>query len=363
MAAALSIAGVRLTYPGPWSGSVPRTILDDVSLEVGAGEFFCLLGPSGCGKTSLLKVIGGYATASAGRVCLADRDITSAPPERRDIGMVFQSYALFPHLGAWANVEFGLVARQVPRRQRQRQVAEILQRVGLERSLWRRRPSALSGGEQQRVALARALVIEPLLLLLDEPFTNLDRRLRDQLRRELRALQARTGVTTILVTHDQDEALSLGNRVAVMRRGGLEQVGPPLELYRRPRSRYLATFLGEANILETRRAPNGEVRLAGGAPVRAAGLTGEGDAAGTFLVRPEEVVLGPAARECPNHWLGRLQSTTFLGSESVWEVGIGEGEVLLARCRPWPSPDAGIAGDVWVGIPAAAAWRLPEVGE
>jgi len=222
-------------------GSKPA--VDAFSLEVGDGELLALLGPSGCGKTTLLRMIAGYETPDAGAVRIGGRDLTSAPPERRDLGMVFQSYALFPHLTALQNVEFGLKMRGVGRRERRERAEEALRLTGLNGE-GSRRPTALSGGEQQRVAVARALAIEPRALLLDEPFANLDRNVRLRLRDELKNLQRRLGLTTIFVTHDQEEALALADRIAVMHRGRLEQVGPALEVFLAPQRPFVASFLG-----------------------------------------------------------------------------------------------------------------------
>ncbi len=238
--------------------------MDDFSLSVPRRTFFSLLGPSGCGKTTLLRLIGGYLPPAAGAVVLEGRDVTAEPPERRDVGMGFQNYALFPHLTARSNVSFGLEMRRIPRAERERRVETMLDRVGLAPAERGRRPAQLSGGQQQRVALARALVIEPKLLLLDEPFAHLDRRLREQLRAELRALQQRTGVTTLLVTHDQEEALSLSDRVGVMARGRLLQVDAPPVLYHRPRNPFIARFLGDANLLTVADVGDGLLRMDGG---------------------------------------------------------------------------------------------------
>ncbi|HRI53779.1 MAG TPA: ABC transporter ATP-binding protein, partial [Pseudomonadota bacterium] len=246
--------------------------MDGVSLELPAGAFFCLLGPSGCGKTTLLRLLGGYLQPDAGRVFIGDEELTNAPPERRGIGMVFQSYALFPHLSARDNVAFGLQARRVPRAARAQRVEEMLDRVGLSAAERDRRPRELSGGQQQRVALARALVIAPRLLLLDEPFANLDRHLRERLRGELKELQRRTGVTTLLVTHDQDEALSLADQVGLMLNGRLLQVDTPQRLYQYPRTPFAARFVGAANLLQVERCTADALHLSGGLRVARSAL-------------------------------------------------------------------------------------------
>ena len=219
------------------------TALRELSLAVHPGELLAVLGPSGCGKTTLLRLVGGYEHPDEGRIRLAGQDVTTEPPERRRAGMVFQSYALFPHLTVLENVAFGLRVRGRPKAERRRRALEALALTGLE-GLESRRPAELSGGQQQRVAVARALVLEPEVLLLDEPFANLDRAVRVRLRDELRTLQRRVGVTTIFVTHDQEEAVALADRIAVLNEGRLEQIGPALELCYRPATEFVASFFG-----------------------------------------------------------------------------------------------------------------------
>jgi ABC-type Fe3+/spermidine/putrescine transport system ATPase subunit len=309
-----------------------------VSLGVPAGAFLALLGPSGCGKTTLLKLLGGYLAPGSGRVLLRGRDVTALPPERRNVGMVFQSYALFPHLSARRNVAFGLEVRGVPRAERQRRVEAMLTLVGLTAAERDRRPDALSGGQQQRVALARALVFAPDLLLLDEPLANLDRHLREQLRAELRRLQRETGVTAVLVTHDQEEALAVSDLVGVMAGGRLLQVGTPAEVYHRPRTPFVARFLGAANLL----------------PTAARG----GAAGGPVLVRPECCVLGAAAAACPWSWHGHVVSASFLGADVLAVVQCEVGRIQI-RARPTADLSPGM--HLRVGVPADAAWAIPEL--
>ena len=251
--------GLRMT--GVTFGYGPTPVVRDLSFAVPAGRFFTLLGPSGCGKSTVLKLIGGYVTPATGRIVVRGRDLTGLPPESRNAGMVFQNYALFPHLTARQNVAFGLEVRGRPRTERVRKVDAVLDRVGLTAAERDRKPAGLSGGQQQRVALARALVIEPDLLLLDEPLANLDRQLREHLRDGLRTLQRDVGVTTVMVTHDQDEALAVSDEIGVMAGGTLAQVGSPVDVYRRPRTPFVARFLGAANLvpgdLLGRPGPNG----------------------------------------------------------------------------------------------------------
>jgi putrescine transport system ATP-binding protein len=286
--ALLEIAGV-----GKYFG---RTVaVDDVSLQVERGELFVLLGPSGCGKTTLLRMIAGIETPDGGRIVVDGLDVTELPPYRRPVNMMFQSYALFPHMDIAANVAFGLRQERMERGRRAARVEEMLELVQLS-DYARRRPHQLSGGQRQRVALARALAKSPKLLLLDEPLAALDRKLREQTRRELIEIQGRVGTTFLVVTHDQEEALGMASRIAVMNAGRLAQIGTPGEIYERPNSRFVAGFVGEMNFFE------GSVTIANGCPVmRAAGLDqpinlagyrhGSEEAGVTFAVRPEKLVL------------------------------------------------------------------------
>lgn len=242
MAATITIEGVEKRF-----GSF--TALHEVSLEIEAGEIFFLLGPSGCGKTTLLRCISGFNIPDRGRIFLGERDITHLPACERDTGMMFQSYALWPHLTLAENVAFGLEMRKVPRQEIKERVAEALERVHLGGSA-QKRPNQLSGGQQQRVALARAMVVGPQCLLLDEPLSNLDARLRVEMRSEIRQICKQQGLTAIYVTHDQKEALAIADRVAVMREGRVEQVGTPASIYHQPANRFVAEFIGEGNFLE-----------------------------------------------------------------------------------------------------------------
>jgi ABC-type Fe3+/spermidine/putrescine transport system ATPase subunit len=306
-----------------------------VSLAVPTGGFLTLLGPSGCGKTTLLKILGGYLAPLSGRIALRGRDVTTLPPEGRNVGMVFQQYALFPHLSARRNVSFGLEVRRVSTAERDRRVDAMLDRVGLSIAERGRMPAALSGGQQQRVALARALVIEPDVLLLDEPLANLDRRLRDELRGELRRLQRDTGVTTIMVTHDQEEALAISDTIGVMARGRLLQLGTPADVYHRPRTPFVARSLGDANLFDGSWVgrPFGE----------------------QVLVRPECCVLGGV--ESGWSWDGRVGAVSFFGPSVALDVVCDGGPSLRVRTL-----SAGcLVGDrVRVGVPEGAVWHIPE---
>jgi putative spermidine/putrescine transport system ATP-binding protein len=232
--------------------------VQDVSLEVHDGELVCFLGPSGCGKTTTLRIVGGFITPDDGDVLIDGKSVLRQPPERRPTGMVFQKYTLWPHMDVWHNVAFGLQLRRRPRNEIDQKVRQALELVGLP-DTGDRHPSQLSGGQQQRVALARALVLEPRILLLDEPLSNLDAQLRVRMREEITAIQRRVGITTVFVTHDQEEALSIADRIAVMRAGLLEQIATPSDLYSRPATLFVATFLGSMNLFEGKVTDRGTI--------------------------------------------------------------------------------------------------------
>ena len=270
------------------------TAVDGVDLAIARGEFFTLLGPSGSGKTTCLRLIGGFALPTSGRVLIEERDLTDAPPYARPVNTVFQDYALFPHMNVRDNVAYGLMVRGVERAERLRRAAQMLELVRLP-GVGERRPAELSGGQRQRVALARALINEPRVLLLDEPLGALDLKLREQMQAELKALQRRLGITFIFVTHDQHEALSMSDRVGVMNRGRLEQVGTPREIYDSPATRFVAEFVGAANLLEgelARRLADGascallrpeRIRLGAESGARARGVVAESQYFGSFV--------------------------------------------------------------------------------
>ncbi len=334
-----------------------KTAVDGVDLEIATGELFCLLGPSGCGKTTLLRLIGGYVAPDAGHIELAGRDITHLPLAERAIGLVFQSYALFPHMSARANIEFGLRARGRPRSECRERADAMLSRVGLDAATGERLPARLSGGEQQRVALARALLIEPQLLLLDEPLASLDRRLREVMRHELKDLQRRTGVTTIMVTHDQEDALFLADRVGVMMNGRLLQVGSPEALYRRPQRAEVARFLGDANLLAVRAVDAGAVHIGGGLSIAPSELP-TAQPGGMVMLRPEDLRLSdPGDARPPN---GVIVSSTFMGADGQIVVVGADGESLLVRTRQADLPALRNGDAVHVSAAPAAAWLIPE---
>jgi spermidine/putrescine ABC transporter ATP-binding subunit len=318
----VELRGVSMAYGA-------TTVLHDVDLEVHKGEFLSLLGPSGCGKTTTLNIVAGFLTPTRGTVSLGGRVVTDVPPYRRNTGMVFQSYALFPHMNVFDNVAFGLKIRRRPAGEQARRVREALELVQLG-GLADRPIRQLSGGQQQRVAIARALAIDPLVLLMDEPLSNLDAELRRQMRVELRRLQRQVGITTIFVTHDQEEALTLSDRLVVMNAGRIEQVGAPVELYRQPRTAFVARFLGHPNFLVgevvERHGPALTVRV-GPHAVRAS-HAGPIDVGGRVAVvlRAESATLHrapPADRV--NTVPGVVAYTVYLGTSAEYEVRLADG--------------------------------------
>ncbi|HEY1685696.1 MAG TPA: ABC transporter ATP-binding protein [Tepidisphaeraceae bacterium] len=267
--------------------------VDNITLDVRAGEFLTLLGPSGCGKTTLLRMISGFETPTQGRVILDGRDVTELPPYQRDVNQVFQSYALFPHLTVWENIAFGLRSRRTPKSEIARRVDDAVAMVGLT-GMERRKPSQLSGGQRQRVALARALVCEPKVLLLDEPLAALDAKLRRAMQLELKKLQQRLGITFVFVTHDQDEAIVMSDRIAVINGGKIEQLAAAAEIYRNPATRFVADFLGQANLIPVtiiERLENELVLRSGESLILRATRTGGEDGQLLACVRPENIHL------------------------------------------------------------------------
>ncbi|HSA72257.1 MAG TPA: putative 2-aminoethylphosphonate ABC transporter ATP-binding protein [Burkholderiales bacterium] len=293
------------------------TALRDINLGVAQGEFVCFLGPSGCGKTTLLRIIAGLEVQTAGTVRQAGRDISRLPPAQRDYGIVFQSYALFPNLSVFDNVAYGLVNRRAPRAAIAARVAELLKLVGLP-DAGAKYPSQLSGGQQQRIALARALATSPGLLLLDEPLSALDALERVRLRQEIRLLQQRLGVTTIMVTHDQEEALSMADRIVVMNQGAIEQVGSALEIYREPASPFVADFVGKVNVLAGT-AENGGLRI-GAAVLECNGAHVPKSHSVKIYLRPEDIVARPIAPGDSNVFDARIEKVEFLGSYCLVRV-------------------------------------------
>ncbi|CAB3674934.1 Vitamin B12 import ATP-binding protein BtuD [Achromobacter pulmonis] len=324
-------------------------VLKDVNIHIEPGEFFALLGPSGSGKSTLLRLIAGFNRQDAGQLLVDGKDISAIPPWDRNIGMVFQNYALWPHMTVWDNVAFGLVERKLPREQIRAKVEAALELVGLSQYA-RRRPNQLSGGQQQRVALARTIVIEPQVLLLDEPLSNLDKKLRVQMRQDLLSLQRRLGITTIFVTHDQEEAMTTADRMAVLDHGVVQQIGAPNTLFDYPVNRFVANFVGTMNVLEgeVRERTSGSVVLA---------VEGVGDLhlplaaeaplaqrlAASFRPHTVQIEMADGLGDARYVWLpGVVESSEFLGEFTRYQVQIGEQRLTadqshLAGLSPFPA--------------------------
>ncbi|GGI07007.1 ABC transporter ATP-binding protein [Egicoccus halophilus] len=361
-AGATGVAGAAISVQGVSKHYRDVVALDRVRLDIRAGEFLTLLGASGSGKSTLLNIIAGFVPATEGTIRVADRDLTRVPPQKRDLGMVFQHYALFPHMNVFDNVAFPLRRRRVRKDEVRRRVLEALDTVELAH-LVERRPSELSGGQQQRVAFARAIVFHPSVLLMDEPLGALDKRLREQLQLEIKRLHRELGITFVFVTHDQQEALAMSDRIALLRDGRVVQVGEPTELYERPAERYTAEFLGESNVFVCdvrdgvcHDAPTGRMlHTAGRVPGTRADV----------VVRPEKLRLLPAGTEPPaasNALTATVRETIYLGSEFRSELVVDDGRVLVVRVpasEPPPTPGASVVvtwdADAAVVLPADGA--------
>ncbi len=347
----VSLRGIRKAF-----GDV--LAVRDVSLEIAAGEFVTLLGPSGCGKTTLLRILAGLEALDAGSVLISGRDVTAYPPHRRPVNTVFQHYALFPHRTVAGNVAFGLEMAGRPRGEIATRVERALEMVRLE-GMGARRVDQLSGGQRQRVALARAVVLEPEVLLLDEPMSALDRKLREEMRAEVKGLHARLGTTFVFVTHDQEEALAMSDRIAVMSGGQVEQLGTPAEVYHRPRTRFVAEFLAVRNLLSARveEVTHGTavLRTDGGVVLRSTEPGFVKGARACLGVRPERLAFdGPG----DNRVAGVLDDRVFLGDRSEWRVRAG-GDVLTVS-EPGTGEGRRTGGSVTVTFPAEALLRLED---
>ena len=343
-------------------------VVRDVTLRVEGGELFTLLGPSGCGKTTLLRMVAGFYYPTRGRILFGDRDFTTVPPHRRGVGMVFQNYALFPHMTVFENVAFGLRLRRGPRDERARRVRQALAQVQLE-GFENRRIDQLSGGQQQRVALARALVIQPQLLLLDEPLSNLDAKLREDTRSEIRRLQRSAGITTLYVTHDQAEAMAMSDRIAVLNQGQVLQVGTPEAIYHRPANRFVAGFIGKSNLLDATvlEARDGVVQ------VKVGNLTfwcksehrnpsvslGEGRGV-TLCIRPE--AFRPATADAANVVRGRVLMAEYAGSHVRYRLEAG-GVELLADLPAGRGAAVDARGELAVAVDPEQIFLVEPAGE
>ncbi len=340
---AIALVGLCKRYGEP-------LVVNHVNLEIGAGEFFSLLGPSGCGKTTTLRMIGGFERPTSGRIMLDGRDVADVPPHRRDVHTVFQSYALFPHLSVADNIAFGLRRRRVPKAEVRGRVDEALALVQLD-GLGDRRPTQLSGGQQQRVALARALVLRPAVLLLDEPLGALDAKIRKSLQIELKTIQQEVGITFVYVTHDQEEALTMSDRIAVMRDGQVEQVAAPSAVYEDPATTFVAEFLGVSNLMTA----VAEGAMGEGCAVRVGAFTlraDRGDLAARgdcrIVIRPERVVLEPFGGDGENRLAAMVERTVYVGPQLQVILRLAHGEQLQAMI-----PNDGRSATFAQGTPVA----------
>jgi ABC-type Fe3+/spermidine/putrescine transport system ATPase subunit len=343
--AALDIAGLEVSY-----GSVP--VLKQVSLAVAAGEFVALLGPSGCGKTTLLRAVSGFVPVSGGRISVSGRDITHAPPDQRGMAMVFQSYALWPHMTTAQNLGYGLKLRRVQKQDIARRVAEILAMLKLE-GFSERNVTQLSGGQRQRVALGRALAVSPELLLLDEPLSNLDARIREDVRHEIKALQAKLGITTIHVTHDREEAMVMADRIAILDAGRIAQLGAPEEVYNRPNSPFIASFMGAGNVLELEARPaDGGMRIEASSHNDAVLIRGSA-LAGPVVAhfRSEAARLGPADAAGADRLLlrGRIVQASYPGGFYRYAVAVGQNQFMVDDSRRLT-----VGENVGIGLPVSS---------
>ena len=323
--ARIDIAGLTKSYPGKNA----KCAVDDINLAIADGEVMALVGPSGCGKTTTLQLLAGFLKPDAGTITVGDRVVSSpkgiVPPEKRRMSLIFQSYAVWPHKTVAANVAFGLEVRKVPKPEQQERVRKILERVRLDQ-LADRYPGELSGGQQQRVALARALVVEPEILLLDEPLSNLDANLREEMRFEVRRLHDDTGITMVYVTHDQAEAMVTADRIAVMNLGQVEQVGTPTEIYEEPRTAFTASFIGRTNLLQR----NGK----------------------TISIRPHQVLLQPPAHGQAEHLSGRVIRHAYLGETRDYLLELPEGTQMRVHAPPHVVHQVGGEVDIYLPIEA-----------
>ena len=332
--------------------------VDSFSLDIAEGEFVSFLGGSGCGKTTTLRMIAGFETPTAGHITIDGADVVDVPPNRRGVGMVFQNYALFPNMTARQNIGFGLKVEGRHTQEIERRVAELLGLIHMG-EFGAHFPHQMSGGQQQRVALARALAVQPRVLLLDEPLSALDAKIRVRLRAEIRAIQRQLGITTVYVTHDQEEALSISDRIVVMREGRIEQVGTPFEIYNQPSTAFVASFIGSLNVLRgTAVDPAGGMVVVDGQQITAAGpLAASAGSAVRLSLRPETIVLNNGRPEM-NHLTGTLSNVVFLGSIVRLLVKTGENELFLDTFNNPHLALPSLGAEVTIGFPREACRLL-----
>jgi spermidine/putrescine ABC transporter ATP-binding subunit len=319
--------------------------VNDVSYKIQNGEFFTIVGPSGCGKTTTLRMIAGFDTPTSGTIEVGGNTITDEKPEDRDIGMVFQDYALFPHMTAYENIQFGLKMNEVDSSYHDTKINEMLELIDLP-DIGKKYPEELSGGQQQRVALARALVIEPDVLLLDEPLSNLDKKLRDQMQIELKRIQKEAGVTTIHVTHNQTEAMSLADNICVMNDGTVEQIGSPKQVYHNPQNKFVANFLGESNQLDAKLIENNNNKSV--AEINESGIrfslingTKSNSRTGSVVFRPEDIEFGIDSDQ-KNTFDAYIETSLFTGGKTRCEIALEGGSKIIAFSNKFREPDSSV---------------------
>lgn len=344
------------------NGAEKVRAVDDLSLTIEPGEFVTLLGPSGCGKTTTLRMIAGFETPTSGAIVLDGKDLASLSPDKRPMGMVFQSYALFPHMSVFENVAYGLRVKHMAKDQIRSEVGEVLKIMNLEH-LANRAPNQLSGGQQQRVALARAMVIKPKVLLFDEPLSNLDAKLRAQMRIEIRSIQRKLGITSIFVTHDQDEAMALSDRIVVMRNAVVEQSGTPDEIYRRPSSVFVADFIGRSNFLKVEKIEKSRAReadvLVAGKSLTVPAHPGAGKADGSvLLVRPESISV-KASKKTAGPGIGVIKNVVFYGNHVEYEIETPDGLIGAVVSDPIYSEIVQVGESAKYDFESNRSWLLP----
>lgn len=350
----IRLEGISKTFHDPARGTV--TAVKESDLVVNAGELVTLLGPSGCGKTTLLRMVAGFEEPTTGRIMLADKDQTAVMANRRDIGFVFQNYALFPHLSVFDNVAYGLRLKSIRGAKLRTAVGDVLDLVGLS-GMGKRYPNQLSGGEQQRVALARVIVTRPSVLLFDEPLSNLDAKRRVQMREDIRRLQKYLSITSLYVTHDQEEALAISDRIVVMSKGKIEQIGTPQELYSQPRSVFVANFVGKSNTFRTKvdeLIGDGVSVAIGGTEFRVPVADGTPHALGeevAVLIRPEAVVLTREASQAGGSLPGTIKVRTYLGEKVEYLIDAEEAEIVVTVYDPQKSALFEVGDKVFAHLP------------
>jgi iron(III) transport system ATP-binding protein len=355
----LNLTDVTKVFPSR-DGSNEVIAVDKVSLEIKQGELVTLLGPSGCGKTTTLRMIAGFEFPTGGQIFLDGAEINRLPPHKRDMSMVFQSYAIFPHLNIYENVAYGLRVQRLPKAEIEKRVADVLDLVELS-GYEKRAPNQVSGGQQQRVALARALIMEPKVLLMDEPLSNLDAKLREQMRTEIRRIQQFLGITSVYVTHDQVEAMTIADRIVVMNNGRIEQVGTPTEIYRHPQSRFVADFIGRANfvtgVVETQLDGQVAINLLGShITVPAADDRYVPGTEVTVVIRPEMMEINPEGK---THTTATVRRASYLGNVIEYVVSVGDKKLSLVESDPRRTIIHAEGEDVQVGFLPDCLYVLP----